>query len=105
MSSNIQDHAFDGVHGNNYIRTNNNVANNPYTNDEKPSDEYVEEKVGHVPTHGTYIEGDAAHALPLHHQQYLIERHGTTQLDPLPGIGDADPYNWRQSKVSISCSV
>lgn len=32
------------------------------------------------------------------HRQYIIERHGTDQLDPFPDYSDADPYNWPRSK-------
>lgn len=29
---------------------------------------------------------------------YLLNRHGTLDLDPMPSPSDADPYNWPQSK-------
>ncbi|KAI0406749.1 major facilitator superfamily domain-containing protein [Xylaria palmicola] len=32
------------------------------------------------------------------HRQYLMQRHGTDQLDPLPDFNDADPYNWPRPK-------
>lgn len=35
------------------------------------------------------------------HRDYLIERHGTLDLDPLPGVSPADPLNWPAWKVSI----
>ncbi|RMJ27491.1 transporter [Aspergillus sp. HF37] len=28
------------------------------------------------------------------HRAYLIQRHGTAELDPIPDMSDADPYNW-----------
>ncbi|KAG2411999.1 hypothetical protein HFD88_009555 [Aspergillus terreus] len=28
------------------------------------------------------------------HQEYLLERHGTLELDPIPSMDPADPYNW-----------
>ncbi|KAI1123339.1 major facilitator superfamily domain-containing protein [Nemania abortiva] len=37
-------------------------------------------------------------SIPEAHRQYLVERHGTDQLDPLPDFNDADPYNWPKSK-------
>lgn len=49
-------------------------------------------------THTTYIE---ANELSEEHRQYLLARHGTLDLDPLPGPSDADPYNWSNSKVYI----
>ncbi|KAF2107471.1 major facilitator superfamily domain-containing protein [Lophiotrema nucula] len=32
------------------------------------------------------------------HRQYLIEKHGTADLDPLPDMNDADPHNWPHRK-------
>lgn len=39
------------------------------------------------------------------HRDYLIKRHGTVDLDPLPSADPADPYNWPQWKkvVNLSC--
>lgn len=34
------------------------------------------------------------------HKAYLIERHGTLELDPIPSMDPADPYNWPSWKVS-----
>lgn len=36
------------------------------------------------------------------HRQYIIQRHGTDQLDPLPDFNDADPYNWPRPKKLIN---
>lgn len=33
------------------------------------------------------------------HKLYLIERHGTLDLDPIPSTDPADPYNWPLWKV------
>lgn len=33
------------------------------------------------------------------HREYLLERHGTLELDPVPAMDDADPYNWPSWKV------
>lgn len=38
--------------------------------------------------------------LPKAHRDYLLQRHGTLELDPIPGMGPADPYNWPEWKVS-----
>ncbi|KAI9372150.1 major facilitator superfamily domain-containing protein [Aspergillus egyptiacus] len=35
-----------------------------------------------------------ASGLSKAHRDYLIERHGTLELDPLPSMDPADPYNW-----------
>lgn len=32
-------------------------------------------------------------------ENYLIQRHGTYELDPLPSADPADPYNWPEWKV------
>lgn len=39
------------------------------------------------------------------HRDYLIQRHGTVDLDPLPSADPADPYNWPQWKkvANLSC--
>ncbi|KIW04383.1 uncharacterized protein PV09_04667 [Verruconis gallopava] len=36
------------------------------------------------------------------HREYLIRRHGTAELSPLPDMNDANPYNWRLSKKLIN---
>ena len=33
------------------------------------------------------------------HRDFLIERHGTLDLDPIPAMDPADPYNWPEWKV------
>lgn len=35
------------------------------------------------------------------HKQYLISKHGTYELDPLPTDNDADPLNWRNKYKNI----
>ena len=47
----------------------------------------------------TYVDAVAAR-LSKGHRDYLIERHGTLDLDPVPGISPTDPYNWPAWKVS-----
>lgn len=39
-------------------------------------------------------------ALSEQHQAYLLQRHGTLDLDPVPSMDPADPYNWPQWKVN-----
>ncbi|KAK7747508.1 hypothetical protein SLS53_001763 [Cytospora paraplurivora] len=41
-------------------------------------------------------------ALSEDHRQYLIRKHGTFELDPLPDMSDADPYNWSQKKKVVN---
>ncbi|KAJ5167707.1 uncharacterized protein N7482_003301 [Penicillium canariense] len=49
----------------------------------------------------TYEESVAAR-LPKAHREYLLERHGTLELDPIPSMGPADPYNWPEWKKMIN---
>ncbi|RHZ46621.1 putative MFS multidrug transporter [Aspergillus thermomutatus] len=37
---------------------------------------------------------DAASQLSEPHRAYLLQRHGTLDLDPIPSMDPADPYNW-----------
>lgn len=39
------------------------------------------------------------HQLPEEHHAYLMRRHGTVELDPVPDMSDDDPYNWPTWKV------
>lgn len=60
----------------------------------KYDSDYLEEKQAAV-------EGLPPGALlPEQHKAYLIERHGTLDLDPIPNHDPADPYNWPSWKVS-----
>lgn len=49
----------------------------------------------------TYYSSPDIDALSKEHKEYLLQRHGTLELDPLPGHGDADPYNWSTTKASL----
>ncbi|KAJ6089289.1 hypothetical protein N7467_004505 [Penicillium canescens] len=51
-----------------------------------------------------YIEDQVAH-LSEEHRQYLLVRHGTLDLDPLPDMNDADPYNWPRWRKNINLSL
>ncbi len=50
----------------------------------------------------TPLESEEITALPQAHKDYLLSRHGTLDLDPIPDMNDADPYNWPQWKVHWS---
>ncbi|CAM1505899.1 Fc.00g115360.m01.CDS01 [Cosmosporella sp. VM-42] len=39
------------------------------------------------------------------HQQYLLERHGTTDLDPMPRMSDDDPLNWPKWKKNTNLAL
>lgn len=40
-----------------------------------------------------------ASRLSKSHLDYLLQRHGTLEIDPLPSIDPAEPYNWPEWKV------
>jgi hypothetical protein len=46
----------------------------------------------------TYEESMTAN-LPKAHRDYLMQRHGTLELEPVPTMSPADPYNWPEWKV------
>jgi hypothetical protein len=52
-----------------------------------------------------YVGNGAAVVSLNEHRQYLLNRHGTFDLDPVPDMGDADPYNWANWKVCLFRSV
>nr|POE86931.1 putative transporter [Quercus suber] len=49
-----------------------------------------------------YMPNVTAAALSQEHGDYLIQRHGTLDLDPIPSDDPADPYNWPKSKKVIN---
>jgi hypothetical protein len=60
----------------------------------KYDSDYLEEKnIG-----GNFADPTAL--LSETHKSYLIERHGTLDLDPIPSMDPADPYNWPSWKVN-----
>lgn len=42
---------------------------------------------------------DAGPGIESQHAEYLIQRHGTVDLEPVPTMSDTDPYNWPVRKV------
>lgn len=56
------------------------------------------------PVH-TQLESEETANLSPEHRQYLLERHGTLELDPVPDMSDADPYNWKTSKKCINLAL
>lgn len=49
----------------------------------------------------TYINTGAAAGLSQEHRDYLLAKYGTLELDPIPDMGDQDPFNWPKWKVSF----
>ncbi|KAJ5344679.1 hypothetical protein N7452_002683 [Penicillium brevicompactum] len=39
------------------------------------------------------------------HKSYLIQRHGTLDLDPIPSMDPADPYNWASWKKTANLAL
>jgi hypothetical protein len=64
----------------------------------KRDNDFVEE-IEPTTTHATYYPTNEVAKLTPAHRDYLLERYGTLELDPLPDYGDADPYNWPSWKV------
>lgn len=64
------------------------------------NDEFVEE-ADSGQQHSASVEAAEADAYGLsqEHRDYLLNRHGTLDLDPIPDMADADPYNWSSWKV------
>lgn len=60
------------------------------------------ESLGPAQTQHTYIAHDEIASLSQSHKDYLIAKHGSLDLDPVPSFGDADPYNWANWKVIMS---
>jgi hypothetical protein len=60
----------------------------------KATADYVEEK--------DLDSNDPTRFLSESHKAYLVERHGTLDLDPIPSIDPADPYNWPLWKVKLN---
>ncbi|KAN0102257.1 MFS general substrate transporter [Hyaloscypha variabilis] len=52
------------------------------------------ENLNTTPTQATYFNEATARLSPAH-REYLLQRHGTVDLDPIPDMGGADPYNWK----------
>ncbi|KAJ7624471.1 major facilitator superfamily domain-containing protein [Roridomyces roridus] len=44
------------------------------------------------------IEFSDTDSLSDEHRQYLLQRHGTVELDPMPSMDPEDPYNWSTTK-------
>lgn len=49
---------------------------------------------------GQITTTDIESSLSESHREYLLQRHGTLDLDPIPSPSDADPYNWPTWKVT-----
>ncbi|EFW98402.1 major facilitator superfamily transporter multidrug resistance [Grosmannia clavigera kw1407] len=55
-----------------------------------------------VPNKSEHVEYGDEPVLSPEHQAYLMQRHGTTDLDPIPAMDDEDPLNWGQRKKIVN---
>lgn len=62
----------------------------------KSNEVFVESTEMGIPT--TYADVVSSR-ISKAHRDYLMERHGTLELDPIPSMDAADPYNWLGWKV------
>lgn len=53
----------------------------------------------------TNLEPEEIAALPQEHRDWLQQRHGTLELNPVPDNSDADPYNWTTPNVGLETSM
>jgi len=53
----------------------------------------------------TYFSTNAGAGLSQEHRDYLIQRHGTLDLDPIPSDDPADPYNWPAYKKNVNLTL
>lgn len=66
-----------------------------------PAPVHNEQDLEHAATHGTYLDYEEQSHISSEHREYLLNRHGTVELDPLPTMCTADPYNWPTWKVYV----
>ncbi|RAQ67355.1 MFS multidrug transporter [Aspergillus flavus] len=76
---------------------------------EKPTTHYENDDASSPVSGGKYdlecsvqLETKDENPLTEDHRQYLLQRHGTVDLDPMPDMTDADPYNWPTWKKSLN---
>ncbi|KAL3475581.1 major facilitator superfamily domain-containing protein [Aspergillus californicus] len=54
---------------------------------------------------GDIIVPSETNLLSEQHQAYLLQRHGTLNIDPIPSMDPADPYNWPGWKKSLNLAL
>ncbi|KAF7716597.1 MFS-type Multidrug transporter [Penicillium ucsense] len=73
-------------------------ARSPAETPGKSSADYFEEK-------GVAIGAHPSASLSDSHKAYLMQRHGTLDLDPIPSTDPADPYNWALWKKTTNLAL
>lgn len=61
----------------------------------------VDVEEGNASAPKVLLESTTEIFLSEEHRQYLLRRHGTLDISPIPSMNDADPFNWPMWKVSI----
>ena len=56
----------------------------------------------HAALENSHLEDGAIGDLSLEHRDYLIERHGTVALNPIPTMDPADPLNWPSWRKNLN---
>ncbi|KAH6896737.1 putative MFS transporter [Thelonectria olida] len=51
------------------------------------------------------IAAAAEHSLSAEHAEYLLQRHGTLDLKPIPSAHHEDPYNWPAWKKNVNLVI
>ncbi|CAI7669075.1 unnamed protein product [Penicillium viridicatum] len=51
-----------------------------------------------------YVEDRVAH-LSEEHRQYILAKYGTLDLEPIPDMTDADPYNWPRWRKNLNLTL
>lgn len=68
--------------------------------------DHKQESEAHVESGGDKGSSIAAeHALSAEHAEYLLQRHGTLDLKPIPSAHHDDPYNWPAWKVRTNAGI
>ncbi|KAK3295238.1 major facilitator superfamily domain-containing protein [Chaetomium fimeti] len=62
-------------------------------------------KEAHDEQNVEHSEPTQLHALTAEHREYLLQRHGTLDLEPVPDMTDTDPYNWPKSKKILNLAM
>jgi hypothetical protein len=70
---------------------------------DKPEEQYIEDGVSDRVSNKIGSRTDPKKpkedAIAAAHRNFLMKRHGTIDLDPMPSMDEADPLNWPKRKV------
>ncbi len=67
----------------------------------RPGDDGVNKAPTDYITTGEHLEESVTEQADLELRSYLIARHGTADLNPLPSQDPSDPLNWSSWKVKV----